>query len=189
MRRAAANRSIGTRPCETFCDRFKAIQARARTRFGRVLSTGQIATEEMALLGALAKFGMGMVHGDGNTRQCMATAVVGLQAVVRLRRSALHLRRPRRIGRDRVRRLRICASRIRFSGTGLPQSRIDPQIIVVDPRKTETAMAATLHLPIQPKSDLASLLWPGPHPRSARAGSTATTSLPTPRASRSSPAS
>ena len=30
----------------------------------------------MALLGALAKFGMGMVHGDGNTRQCMATAVV-----------------------------------------------------------------------------------------------------------------
>ena len=40
------------------------------------LSTGQIATEEMALLGALAKFGMGMVHGDGNTRQCMATSVV-----------------------------------------------------------------------------------------------------------------
>ena len=30
----------------------------------------------MALLGALAKFGMGMLHGDGNTRQCMATAVV-----------------------------------------------------------------------------------------------------------------
>ena len=30
----------------------------------------------MALLGSLAKFGMGMLHGDGNTRQCMATAVV-----------------------------------------------------------------------------------------------------------------
>ena len=30
----------------------------------------------MALLGALAKFGMGLVHGDGNTRQCMASAVV-----------------------------------------------------------------------------------------------------------------
>ena len=40
------------------------------------LSTGQIPTEEMAFLGALAKFGMGMVHGDGNTRQCMATAAV-----------------------------------------------------------------------------------------------------------------
>ena len=47
--------------------------ARSRSRF---LSTGQIVTEEMALLGALAKFGMGMLHGDGNTRQCMATAVV-----------------------------------------------------------------------------------------------------------------
>jgi assimilatory nitrate reductase catalytic subunit len=29
-----------------------------------------------------------------------------------------------------------------------------PRIIVVDPRKTETAMAATLHLPLVPKSDL-----------------------------------
>ena len=31
--------------------------------------------EEMALLGALGKFGMGLLHGDGNTRQCMATSV------------------------------------------------------------------------------------------------------------------
>src|SRR5262249_8112314 len=30
-----------------------------------------------------------------------------------------------------------------------------PEIIVVDPRRTETAMAATLHLAIRPKSDLA----------------------------------
>jgi predicted molibdopterin-dependent oxidoreductase YjgC len=41
------------------------------------LSTGQIATEEMALLGALGQVRHGhVVHGDGNTRQCMATAVV-----------------------------------------------------------------------------------------------------------------
>ncbi len=33
----------------------------------------------------------------------------------------------------------------------------EPQIIVVDPRTTETAMAATLHLPLRPKSDLALL--------------------------------
>src|SRR5690606_21700813 len=39
------------------------------------LGTGQMVTEELAFLGALAKFGMGMLHGDGNTRQCMATAV------------------------------------------------------------------------------------------------------------------
>ena len=30
-----------------------------------------------------------------------------------------------------------------------------PEIIVVDPRKTETALAATTHIPLQPKSDLA----------------------------------
>ena len=56
--------------------RFKAIQAEHGADSVAFLSTGQIATEEMALLGAVAKFGMGMVHGDGNTRQCMATAVV-----------------------------------------------------------------------------------------------------------------
>src|SRR5207248_9332676 len=56
--------------------RFRAIQAARGDDAIAFLSTGQIATEEMALLGALTKFGMGVVHGDGNTRQCMATAVV-----------------------------------------------------------------------------------------------------------------
>ena len=60
----------------TMTARFRAIQAEHGDDAVAFLSTGQIATEEMALLGAVAKFGMGMVHGDGNTRQCMATAVV-----------------------------------------------------------------------------------------------------------------
>ena len=59
---------------QIFTLRFKAIQ----DKFGRDaiawLGTGQICTEELAFLGALAKFGMGIMHGDGNTRQCMATA-------------------------------------------------------------------------------------------------------------------
>ena len=50
-----------------------ASTARSRSRSS---APGRSPTEEMALLGALAKFGMGMVHGDGNTRQCMATSVV-----------------------------------------------------------------------------------------------------------------
>ena len=61
---------------KTFVERIKAIQEQHGPDSVAFLSTGQIATEEMALLGALAKFGMGMLHGDGNTRQCMATAVV-----------------------------------------------------------------------------------------------------------------
>jgi len=52
----------------------KAIQDKYGNDAIAWLGTGQICTEEMAFLGALAKFGMGMLHGDGNTRQCMATA-------------------------------------------------------------------------------------------------------------------
>jgi assimilatory nitrate reductase catalytic subunit len=36
----------------------------------------------------------------------------------------------------------------------LSRNRHRPEIVVIDPRTTETAMAATLHLPLRPKSDL-----------------------------------
>jgi assimilatory nitrate reductase catalytic subunit len=61
---------------EMFCNRFQDIQSQHGSDSVAFISTGQIPTEEMAFLGALAKFGMGMRHGDGNTRQCMATSVV-----------------------------------------------------------------------------------------------------------------
>src|SRR5262249_9216018 len=54
--------------------RFKAVQNKHGNAAVAWLGTGQLPTEELALLGALGKFGMGVVHGDGNTRQCMATA-------------------------------------------------------------------------------------------------------------------
>jgi assimilatory nitrate reductase catalytic subunit len=136
-----------------FCGRIKAIQEKHGPHSVAFLSTGQIATEEMAFLGSLAKFGMGMRHGDGNTRQCMATAATaykqsfGFDAppytyedfeesdVIVLVGANLCIAHP-------ILWERICHN---------PHK---PQIIVVDPRKTETAMAATLHLPIKPKSDL-----------------------------------
>jgi anaerobic selenocysteine-containing dehydrogenase len=136
-----------------FCDRIKAVQNRHGREAVAFLSTGQIATEEMALLGSLAKFGMGMLHGDGNTRQCMATAVVaykqsfGFDAppytyddfeqsdVIVLVGSNLCIAHP-------ILWQRVC------------RNTRQPQIIVVDPRRTETAMAATIHLPLRPKSDL-----------------------------------
>jgi anaerobic selenocysteine-containing dehydrogenase len=138
----------------TMVTRFKEIQAKHGKGALAFISTGQIVTEEMALLGALCKFGMGMIHGDGNTRQCMATAVVaykqsfGFDAppftyadfeqsdVIVLVGANLCIAHP-------IMWERICRN---------PNS---PQIIVIDPRKTETAMAATTHLPLQPKSDLA----------------------------------
>jgi len=137
----------------TFVARFGAIQARHGKSSVAFLSTGQIVTEEMAFLGALAKFGMGMVHGDGNTRQCMATSVVaykeafGFDAppytyrdfeesdVVVLVGSNLCIAHP------------IMWERLCKNGR-------NPKIVVIDPRKTETAMAATHHYPLTPKSDL-----------------------------------
>ena len=137
----------------TFVARFRAIQAEYGNEAVAFLSTGQIVTEEMALLGALAKFGMGMIHGDGNTRQCMATSVVtykqsfGFDAppytyadleesdVVVLVGSNLCIAHP------------ILWER-------LLRNRHHPRIVVVDPRATETAMQATDHFAIRPKSDL-----------------------------------
>ena len=137
----------------TFAERFRRIIDRDGPDAVAFLSTGQIPTEEMAFLGALAKFGMGMVHGDGNTRQCMATAVVaykqafGFDAppytyadfeesdVIVLVGSNLCIAHP-------IMWERICRN---------PHT---PEIIVVDPRVTETAMAATQHYRVRPKADL-----------------------------------
>jgi assimilatory nitrate reductase catalytic subunit len=138
---------------QTFAARFKTIQAQYGKESVAFISTGQIVTEEMFLLGALAKFGMGMLEGDGNTRQCMATAVVaykqafGFDAppytyqdfeesdVIVLVGSNLGIAHP-------IMWERVC------------RNQRKPAIIVVDPRKTETAMSATHHLALRPKSDL-----------------------------------
>ena len=136
-----------------FTGRFRAVAEKHGPESMAFLSTGQIPTEEMVFLGALAKFGMGMRHGDGNTRQCMATAAVaykeafGFDAppytyadfeesdVIVLVGSNLCIAHP-------ILWERIC------------RNRRSPEIVVVDPRRTETAMAATRHYAIRPKSDL-----------------------------------
>lgn len=138
---------------EVFVERMKSTLDTHGPESAAFLSTGQIPFEEMALLGSLAKFGMGMVHGDGNTRQCMATAVMaykqsfGFDAppysyqdfeesdVIVLVGSNMCIAHP--IMWQRVMR-----------------NKRNPEIIVIDPRRTETAMAATSHLPLRPKSDL-----------------------------------
>jgi assimilatory nitrate reductase catalytic subunit len=117
------------------------------------LSTGQICTEEMALLGALWKFGMGAIHCDSNTRQCMATA---------------HVAYKQSFGFDAppfsyadfefgdvlvfVGANPCIAHPIMWQRVLRNANR--PQIFVLDPRRTETAMSATQHLALRPKSDL-----------------------------------
>jgi anaerobic selenocysteine-containing dehydrogenase len=137
----------------TFTERFKAIQAKHGNESVAFISTGQIPIEEMALLGALAKFGMGMVHGDGNTRQCMATAVAAYK-------QAFGFDAPPYTYKD------FEESDVLFFVGANPaiahpimwervaKNKHKPTVVVVDPRRTETAMAAQVHVPLKPKSDL-----------------------------------
>jgi assimilatory nitrate reductase catalytic subunit len=136
-----------------FCARMKAVQAKHGAHSIAFLSTGQICTEEMALLGCLFKFGMGGLHCDSNTRQCMATA---------------HTAYKQSFGFDAppftyadfeesdvlvfVGANPCIAHPIMWQRVMRNKNR--PEIIVVDPRATETAMAATQHYALRPKSDL-----------------------------------
>ncbi len=137
----------------TFARRMKAIQNKHGPHAVAFLSTGQIVTEEMALLGALAKFGMGMLHGDGNTRQCMATSVVAYK-------QAFGFDAPPYTYADFEASdvIVLVGSNLCIAHPILWQRVLrnphHPEIVVIDPRATETSLAATQHLAIYPKSDL-----------------------------------
>jgi anaerobic selenocysteine-containing dehydrogenase len=141
------------RALRVFVQNVRRVQERYGPASVAFLSTGQIVSEEMALLGALAKFGMGMVHGDGNTRQCMATSVVaykesfGFDAPPYTYRDLEESDVVVLVGSN------LCIAHP-ILWERLARNRHRPNIIVVDPRKTETAMAATAHYAIKPKSDL-----------------------------------
>ncbi len=141
---------------DRLCENFQAIQAKHGNDSVAFISTGQMPTEEMAFLGCLAKFGMGMLHGDGNTRQCMATSVVAYK-------QSFGFDAPPFTYADFEE-----SDCLVFIGAnpciGHPilwqrvlRNRNQPERIVIDPRLTETAMAATEHLALRPKSDLALL--------------------------------
>ena len=140
----------------TFCSRMKAILHTHGPESVAFLSTGQIPMEEMAFLGSFAKFGMGLIHGDGNTRQCMATAVVA-------HKRSFGFDAPPYTYAD----LELSDVLV-FVGANpciahpilwerVVRNQNDPKIVVVDPRRTETAMAADEHVAIAPKADLALL--------------------------------
>jgi ferredoxin-nitrate reductase len=136
-----------------FTERFKSIQRDHGPHSIAFLSTGQIVMEEMALLGALFKFGMGALHCDSNTRQCMATSHVAYKQSFGFdappftyadfeESDALIF-----IGANPCIAHPIMWQRVMMN-------KRKPEIVVVDPRATETAQAATLHVALRPKSDL-----------------------------------
>ncbi len=136
-----------------FTSRFKDMMAQHGNESVAFLSTGQICTEEMAFLGALFKFGMGGLHCDSNTRQCMATSHVAYK-------QSFGFDAPPYTYADFEE-----SDVLVFIGSNLCiahpimwqrvlRNKKNPEIIVIDPRRTETAAAATQHLALQPKSDL-----------------------------------
>jgi anaerobic selenocysteine-containing dehydrogenase len=138
---------------EIFVTRMQSIQTRYGKEAIAFLSTGQIPMEEMALLGALGKFGMQMVHCDSNTRQCMATSVVAYK-------EAFGFDAPPYTYQDfEVSDVLLFIGANPCIAHPIMWERVcknpnRPKIIVIDPRRTETAQAATEHVPLKPKSDL-----------------------------------
>lgn len=131
-----------TEALQTLVDGVTGVQARYGREAMAFLSTGQIPTEEVALLGALTKFGMGMVHGDGNTRQCMATAVTAYK-------EALGFDAPPYTCADVEQSdvIVLVGSNLAIAHPimweRLARNPHDPEIVVVDTRRTETAPAPT----------------------------------------------
>jgi anaerobic selenocysteine-containing dehydrogenase len=141
---------------EVFVTRMRAVQREHGAESVAFLSTGQIPTEEMALLGTFAKFEMGMLHGDGNTRQCMATSAVahkqsfGFDSPPFTYADFEHSDVIVLIGSN------LCiAHPILWERVARNPHR--PDIVVIDPRRTETAAASTQHLQLRPATDLALL--------------------------------
>jgi assimilatory nitrate reductase catalytic subunit len=117
------------------------------------ISTGQLTLEEMALLGHVCRDYL-KIPLDGNTRLCMATSVVahkqsfGFDAppytLADIECSDLIIF----IGANPVVAHPVLWDRVRFNGGGAHK------IIVIDPRKSETAENADEWYGIKPKSDL-----------------------------------
>ncbi|MFP3959996.1 MAG: molybdopterin oxidoreductase family protein, partial [Spirochaetaceae bacterium] len=134
-------------------ERFKAIKAEHGPESVAFLSTGQIPFEEMAYLGALFKFGMGFVHADGNTRQCMATAAVAYKQAFGFDAPPFSYKDFEEsdymmfVGANPVIAHPIMWNRVKMN-------KQDAKIVVVDPRRTKTAQQAHRHVALRPKSDL-----------------------------------
>ena len=136
---------------KTFTKKMTEIQEKYGKESVAFISTGQMTTEDMALLGHVARNYMGM-PGDGNTRLCMATSVVA-------HKQSFGFDAPPYTLHDAE-----ISDTIFFIGAnpviahpvfwGRVKENKDAKIIVVDPRKSETAMNADIWVDIKPKADL-----------------------------------
>jgi anaerobic selenocysteine-containing dehydrogenase len=120
-------------------------------------TSGQLFLEEYYALGILGKAGIGTPHMDGNTRLCTATAAAALKESFGAdgqpgsytdvdECSAIFL-----YGHNMAETQTVLWSRVldRLDGPN------PPRLVCVDPRDTEVARRAEVHLPVHPGTNLA----------------------------------
>lgn len=136
---------------DLFAKRVTEIQGKYGKESFAFLSTGQLATEEMALAGHIGRTFLGG-NGDGNTRLCMATSVVaykqsfGFDAPPYTLNDLEHSDVIIFIGSNP-----IVAHPILWGKTKNNKECIK---IAIDPRRTETVTNCDMWIDIKPKSDL-----------------------------------
>lgn len=136
---------------KVFAEKMTAIQEKYGKESVAFISTGQMPTEDMALLGHVGRNHMG-INGDGNTRLCMATSVVahkqsfGFDAPPYTLNDAELSDTIILIGANPVIAHPVFWGRIR--------TNTEAKIITIDPRKSETAMNSDIWIDIKPKADL-----------------------------------
>ena len=134
---------------------FKRVQATYGRDALAVLSTGQIYTEEFYALGKLVRGGLGTNQYDGNTTLCMASAASGYKRAFGTDGPPgcyddfEHTECLLAFGSNLVE----CHPVIYFRLKDALQRRKYP-VIVIDPRATNFAQQADLHLPIRPGTDV-----------------------------------
>ena len=137
---------------DLFASKMTAIQEKYGKESVAYISTGQLPTEEMALLGHVGRSYMG-INGDGNTRLCMASAVVAYKQSFGFDAPPYTLKDLELsdtiffIGANPVIAHPIDWGRVRKNK--------DAKIITIDPRKSETAMNSDMWIDIKTKGDLA----------------------------------
>lgn len=134
-----------------FAEKVKSIQDKHGKESFAFLSTGQLCTEEMALAGHIGRTFLGG-NGDGNTRLCMATSVVAYK-------QSFGFDAPPYTLND----LEL-SDVIIFIGSnpivahpilwGRVVKNKHKKLVVIDPRKSETAKHADIWIDIKPKRDL-----------------------------------
>ena len=136
---------------KTFAEKMTAIQEKYGKESVAFISTGQMPTEDMALLGHVGRNYM-KINGDGNTRLCMATSVVahkqsfGFDAPPYTLNDAELSDTIIFIGANPVIAHPVFWGRVRKNTTA--------KVITIDPRKSETAINSDIWIDIKPKADL-----------------------------------